>query len=277
MKVIVTHLSPDLDAVTSIWLIKRYLPGWNKANISFVPAGTTLNNKPPDENENIIHVDTGMGRFDHHQFNKNVCAALLVLNFLKKENLIKKNDLEPIERLGEIVNQIDHFQEVFFPNPDSDIYEFCLHQIIEGLRYVNKTDEEIVELSLINLDAIFHMLKNKVNAEKQIKSGYVFNTSFGKTLALIGANEEAVKLALKRDFRLVIKKDSKKGFVRIKSKPLKEINLQPVYEKLIKIDKKASWYLHPSKNILLNGSSKNPNLKPSSLSLIQIIEIIKKI
>jgi hypothetical protein len=96
-------------------------------------------------------------------------------------------------------------------------------------------------------------------------------------LALLDANEEAVKLALKRDFRLVIRKDSKKGFVRIKSKPLKEINLQPVYVKLKKIDPKASWYLHPSKNILLNGSAKNPSLKPSSLSLTQIIAIIKEI
>jgi hypothetical protein len=277
MKTIVTHISPDLDAVTSIWLIKKYLPGWHNAQVTFVPAGTTLNNQPPDKNQNIIHVDTGLGRFDHHQSNKNICATTLVFQFLKKEKLIKENEIEVLERMVDIVNQIDHFREVFFPDPDSDIYEFCLHQIVEGLKYLNITNEELIEISLINLDAIYKILKNKVMAENQIKNGYIFNSAFGKTLALLDANEEAVKLALKRDFRLVIRKDSKKGFVRIKSKPLKEIDLQPVYVKLKKIDPKASWYLHPSKNILLNGSAKNPSLKPSSLSLTQIIAIIKEI
>ena len=42
MKIIVTHASPDWDAITSIWLLKRFLPGWNTAEIRFVPAGERL-------------------------------------------------------------------------------------------------------------------------------------------------------------------------------------------------------------------------------------------
>jgi hypothetical protein len=277
MKVIVTHLSPDLDAVTSIWLIKRYLPGWNEAKISFVPAGTTLDNKPPDGDKNVIHVDTGLGQFDHHQTNRNICAATLVFDFLKKNKYIKKNEIDALERIVEFVNHIDHFQEVFFPEPESDIYEFCLHQIIEGMKQTNLTNYQVVEITIINIEAILKLFKNKITAEEQIKKGYIFNSVFGQALALEDANEEAVKLALKKDFMLVVKKDSKRGFVRIKSKPLKTINLKPLYEKIIKVDKNATWYLHSSKNILLNGSSKNPNLKPSSLSLSQIIAIIKEI
>ena len=44
MKVVVTHSSPDLDAITSVWLIKRFLPGWEDANIQFVPAGERIGN-----------------------------------------------------------------------------------------------------------------------------------------------------------------------------------------------------------------------------------------
>ena len=43
MKIIVTHAAPDLDAVTSVWLIKRFLQGWNEAEVRFVPAGQRLN------------------------------------------------------------------------------------------------------------------------------------------------------------------------------------------------------------------------------------------
>jgi nanoRNase/pAp phosphatase (c-di-AMP/oligoRNAs hydrolase) len=67
MKILVTHFSPDLDAISSCWLIKRYLPDWHTASIKFVPAGQTFENKPVDSVSNIIHVDTGLGRFDHHQ------------------------------------------------------------------------------------------------------------------------------------------------------------------------------------------------------------------
>ena len=40
MKVVVTHSSPDPDAITSVWLIKKVSSGDGEdANIQFVPAG----------------------------------------------------------------------------------------------------------------------------------------------------------------------------------------------------------------------------------------------
>jgi nanoRNase/pAp phosphatase (c-di-AMP/oligoRNAs hydrolase) len=42
MKIIVAHISPDWDAITSVWLIKKYLSGWQEATVKFVPAGQRL-------------------------------------------------------------------------------------------------------------------------------------------------------------------------------------------------------------------------------------------
>jgi len=39
MKIIVTHISPDWDAISSVWLLKKYLAGWQEAEVRFVPAG----------------------------------------------------------------------------------------------------------------------------------------------------------------------------------------------------------------------------------------------
>jgi hypothetical protein len=50
MKTIVTHMSVDLDAVTSAWLVRKYFPGWQEAQFAFVPIEQTLNNLPPDTN-----------------------------------------------------------------------------------------------------------------------------------------------------------------------------------------------------------------------------------
>lgn len=277
MKIIVTHYSPDLDAITSVWLIKKYLPGWHNAEVRFVNAGKTLNNELVDSKENIIHVDTGLGRFDHHQSNENTCAAMLVFNFLKKKNLIKKTEIESLEKLIDFVNLIDHFGEVNFYQPDSDIYDFSLHQIIEGSKLFFNNDNQTVDHHLRNLDSILITLKNKVQAEKEIKKGLIFDCFAGKAIAFLSNNEEAVKLALKKGFSLAIRKNKNKGYIRIKSLPIPTIDLTPIYHQLKKIDSQAYWYLHPSKNILINGSSKNPNSFPSSLTLNEIIELIKKL
>jgi len=47
--------------------------------------------------------------------------------------------------------------------------------------------------------------------------------------------------------------------------------------KILKIDKKGSWFFHISGHMLLNGSSGNPKLIPTSLSLNKIIEIVKSV
>src|SRR5574340_521516 len=95
MKILVTHDSPDLDGGTSIWLIKRFLPNWQNAKVFYVPAGERLNpSKPPSlsviektKDDEIIHVDTGMGALDHHQTgDDNVCAASLTWDYVKSQS-----------------------------------------------------------------------------------------------------------------------------------------------------------------------------------------------
>ncbi|MGB9707461.1 MAG: chromate resistance protein ChrB domain-containing protein [Microgenomates group bacterium] len=277
MKIIVTHLSPDLDAICAAWLIKKFLPGWSKAQIQFVAAGSTLNNQPVDNQPDIIHVDTGLGKFDHHQQNETDCSSKKVFQFLLKNGYLSQKNIPPLERLVEIVNLIDYFHEVSFPNPTSDIYDFCLHQIIEGLKPIINNDLQLTEMGFKLLDAVLIILGNKIFAEKEIKEkAYVFKTKWGKVLAVESKNEETIKLALKMGYQLTIRKDPKKQIVRIKAHPESKIDLTPLYKEIIKIDKTGSWFLHSSKKMLLNGSSKNPKLKPTSLSLLKIIEIVKK-
>lgn len=278
MKIIVTHFSPDLDAITSCWLIKRFLPGWQNALIKFVPAGSTLENKNPDENPDIIHVDTGMGRFDHHQTTENTCAAILVYQYLKKKKLFKKNYEEALERLVNQVNIFDHFGEINFENPDADYFEFLIPSIIDsGLKNLFKNDEEMTSYIFLILDGLLNMFLKKIQAEKDIKNGFVFKSKWGETLVLSSKNEDTLKLALKKGFKLVARKDPEKGNIRIKTPPDKKYHLRPLYQKIVEVDKKATWFLHVSGNMLLNGSSKNPKYNPSKLSLNQLIDIIKSI
>ena len=89
MKTIVTHIGPGRDRAT------HAAGGWEEALPAFVPAGTTLGRKPADSDPEVMHVDTGFGKYDHHQHNDDTCAAQLVFEEIKKSRGVDV----PMERL----------------------------------------------------------------------------------------------------------------------------------------------------------------------------------
>ena len=195
MKTIVAHIGPDLDAIASIWLVKTYFPGWEEAMLAFVPAGNTLGGKPPDNDPEVIHVDTGFGKYDHHQTDADTCAALLVYEEVKKTH-----GADPaMERLLSVVNDIDHFREVFFPNPTADFWELGLVTQIDGWRLLYADNPmNIVDLGMQGLDGICKTFQNKVWAERELKEkGVEFETQWGKGIGVETSNDECVHLAQK--------------------------------------------------------------------------------
>jgi len=273
VKTIVTHIGPDLDAITSVWLVKTFFPDWEEAALAFVPAGTTLEKKPADSDVEVWHVDTGFGKFDHHQTNADTCASLLVY-----EELVKtRGEDEALRRMVEVVNDFDHFREVFYPNPTADFWEFSLATQIDGWRLLFADNPiKIVELGMQALDAIYKSFQNKVWAQKELKEkGIEFETKWGKAIGIETVNDEVVHLGQKMGYVVVVRKDPRKGYLRIKSLPKDEIDLEPIYNILKKEEPEATWFLHASHHMILNGSSKNPDMKPSKKPLKEIIEVVK--
>lgn len=277
MKTIVTHISPDLDAITSVWLIMRFLQGWERAELQFVPAGSTLNNAPPDEDPEIIHVDTGLGRFDHHQLSERTSAASRVYEYIHEHGQLRKNSIEPLERMIDVVTLYDNFGEVYLSDPSSDIYNFSLNEIIYGMKSVTQNNHDTVTAILPMLDALLINMKIKVSAEDELNKGVTLQTRWGKTLIVESSNDEVLKLGLKSGYTLVARRDPEREYIRIKSFPNSDFELTPLYHVILKKDPKASWYLHPSTNMLLNGVYQDGETKKASqLSLSELIAIITK-
>ncbi len=294
MKIVVTHGSPDMDAITSVWIIKRYLPGWEGADVKFVPAGeryyksrdkdTIIEKVGEDE---IVHVDTGLGPLDHHQTQSDqVCGASLTWDFVKSEssdfkvlNEKVESKIEAISRIVKVVVDVDHFKEVFWKDAMADYHEFSLVNILDGLKLQKPGDDSFyVEFVMNSLDALLHEFENRIWAEKEIKeNGKEFKTKFGKAIGFETLNDTVIKLSQKMGYVLVVRKDSRKGYVRIKANPDSKIDLTLAYEQFKKIDPDATWFLHVSKRMLLNGSVKNPKMRPTTLSLEQIIKVLEKV
>ena len=147
MFTIVTHKTPDLDAICAAWLIKRFLPNWQEAELAYVAAGKTLRNELVDSNAHVWHVDTGSGKLDHHQSDADTCAAKKVYEYLQTE--ISHGQIwedEALARIVEVVNFFDHFKEVTLPNPNADIHVFQAVAIIDGFKVLYpENDQQIVD------------------------------------------------------------------------------------------------------------------------------------
>jgi hypothetical protein len=293
-KYIVTHANPDQDAICSTWLLKRFRAGWEEAQVLFVSAGetiTTFKQKNPTsysyirdlERAEIIHVDTGFGEFDHHQDNRNTCAAMLVFEWFEKNKgrKVKKYNPDALYRLINIVRDIDHFREVYYPNASADYYDFMLEYILDGLKLMyNKTgtgSEQVMEFGLTAFDGLYKRFCNKSDAEEEISryKGLRVRTKFGTAVGYETGNDAILHILQKQGTPIVVRKDPNKGYVRIKAVPEKGINLTPLYKVLVKQDPDATWFLHSAKTMLLNGVVGNKNTKPTTLTLEEIMNSIK--
>jgi len=321
MKVIVTHISPDWDAITSVWLIKKYLSGWQEAEIKFVPAGQRLSARGPVEllsrptsshslraldgspsplatpsqviedidGDEVIHVDTGLGSLDHHQTqDTNVSAASLTWDYVNAEfrkagGKLTAEHEEAVSRIVKFVVDTDHFKEVFWPNPASDVYELTLLGLMEGLKYEKQNEDRFyLDFGITCLNAILAQFENRIWAEKEIaEKGIQFETRFGKGIGFETLNDTVLKLSQKMGYVITVRKDPRKKYVRIKTLPdengKKGADLSLAYEKLKKMDPAATWFLHVSKKMLLNGTPKNPKMIPTKLDLSDIIKVLEKI
>jgi inorganic pyrophosphatase/exopolyphosphatase len=182
MRYIVGHTSPDMDVITSVWLIKKFLPGWENAEVKFVPAGERVGGQPKGQSfdyaiekigrDEYIQVDTGMGSLDHHQTQSiKVCAATLTFDFVKKDLLaynppVNPEKLEALERMINYVLEVDHFQEVFRKDCLADYHDFSVVNILDGLK-LERPNQDGYYVQFISecLDALLHDFENNIRLD----------------------------------------------------------------------------------------------------------------
>jgi len=282
-KLIVTHQNPDVDAICGIWQLQRFDKEiYQTAQISFVPAGNQVSDQQLSDlnitSQEVIHVDTGNIDFDHHDENHagQSSSLLIYLYLIDKYDHLK--DDQALKRMVEFANRTDQFDSYHWPEPTNDRYMFMIENILNGYKLGGHGDDhDLVRLGSECLDGTYSMLKITVEAEKEIGLGKEFKSKWGKSLALSSSNDSAIKLAQKMGYNIAVRKDPDEGNIRIKAAPLPQIDLTPVYKAIVDLDKKGTWYFHPGRHMLLNGSKKHQGQKPSPLSLDQVIEIIKSI
>lgn len=286
-KLIVTHHAPDLDAISSVWLLKRFdAQHYASAKVGFVNPGETISLEEAEQDFNcqlheITHVDTGLGEFDHHQperADNQICAATLVFDYLKQIRPEIADDHALVE-IVKIIVDIDHFGEIYWPEAKENRFVFTLHELIHGHESIEPHDDDSqLHFGIQALDCVYAEMTNRLKGEEIIESkGIEFEIKEGKCLALETKNDESIKLAQVKGYILAVRKDSEYGHIRIKVRPDAQMNLGKLHQAIKEIDPKATWFYHASGKMLLNGSIKHRNQIASSLSLKGIIHLIEKL
>jgi hypothetical protein len=261
--VIVGHLAPDLDCLTAIWILMRF-GGAAEAELQFVPAGQTLGGLPPDADRAIVHVDTGGGRFDHHQrASVDLCAAELVRRAAAPHDLA-------LQRMVQQVCQIDNARA-----PVGDNAFFNINALIAGynLLFPNRPHHVAVAM-LPNLDAWYEHEARQIRLEQAFAHRLEFYTPWGLGIAMESEEGGSSKLAYGHGAVLYAYRDAN-GWMGVAAQSRSSVDLSNVYIDLREIDGDADWYLHPNKRLLLCGTAKAPPRIASRLSLIELVEVIE--
>lgn len=277
MKKIITHTNPDLDAVAACWILKRLLPGWEEAEVGFATAGHI--DQPDKDMQHTLFTDVGEGQLDHHQKNEYTCAAKKCFEYVltKRAKMpMAKLEQEAFEKIVDYVNEVDNARDMFWAEALDDRYQLYLHQIIDGLRGSSKSDEEITGMGFSLLDATLLNFKTKIRAVEDIEKGLKFESKWGKAVAIQGGNRHVLWHGELMGYVLVVIKDKEKGGVKMYARPDSKVDLTEAYERYKQLDPESDWYLHSTKRLLLNQSSVNPNLRPTKLSLDEVVEVLKK-
>lgn len=259
--IIVGHLAPDLDCLTAIWILMRF-GGHPQAELQFVPSGSTLQGHPADANPNIIHVDTGGGRFDHHQRHMpDLCAAELVRRAVAPRD-------SALERMVRQVNRIDHAD-------DRSGGFFNIQALINGYNSLFPNHPHHVAYAMLpNLDAWYETEARQLRLEEAFERRIEFVSPWGLGIALESADGGSSKLAFSRGAILYAYRDNN-GWMGIAAKSHSVVDLSGVLRNLREVDHGADWYLHPSRRLLLCGTAKSPPQQPSRLTLIELVRVIQ--
>lgn len=282
-KLLITHHAPDMDACASVWLFKRFdSQEFADSPVDFVNPGDTVDPAHAEHlgffPHQVVHVDTGLGEFDHHQPERGhtrTCASLLVYEHLCElhPELLQNSALAA---LVELITQVDLFEDIHWPEAKTDRIALSLPELITGRDQLYGGDDgALLQYGMDLLDCALAVLTARHKAQQEItQQGTWFQLKYGQALAVSTANQTVLRLAQQQGAILVITKDPQQGNIRVKARPDSSIDLKTLHEAVLKVDHVGTWYYHPSGKMLLNGSNKKQQT-PSSLTLKEITKLVQ--
>ncbi len=269
MKTLVTHINPHLDDISAIWIFKKFFPDFRDAEINFINASRDEAMK--NESGDKIYFGTGGGKYDEHKGDLEDCAASLVWKDIKERGVAPKDEVE-LKALDELIE----WNRLIDLGKGTN-YDFGPYSVQAFLRSKESTKEDSLNSYKLGeeiLNRIYELLKKVKKSEKDWEGRVEFESKFGKSAAV---KSETIDRSFVREkgFDLVLMYDPSHSSAQFFT-PSFEIDLEPIYKKLIEIEPDCGWFLHQSHHMVLCGSSSAPN-QHTKMSFEKLIESAKNL
>lgn len=266
MKTLVTHINPHLDDISAIWVFKKFHPEFNDAEIEFINA--SRDEALSSETDEKIYFGTGGGKYDEHKGDLEDCAASLVWKDIKSKGLVSDSlEEKALDDLIEWNRKID-----LGKGADADFGPYGVQAFIRSKASTQEESLKSLKLGEEILDRILKLLKEVKQSETDWESRVEFESSFGKSVAVKSETIDR-SFVRGRGFDLVLMYDPSHSSAQFFT-PSFEIDLEPIYKKLIEKEPDCGWFLHQSHHMVLCGSSSAPEHK-TNLGFDELIEIAK--
>lgn len=199
-QLIVTHQSPDFDAIAYLWLMKRYAPNFENTRIEFVSPQSDM-----PEADSIGDVgreyDPDRWRFDHHQIlgdeSTSTCAAKMLWEHLLSLDV----DVAHLEPLVEEIYQGD-----IANTPQVGLHTALWGQLdrknpVTGQRF---SDREVIAIGFELLDNQAAWLAHKRDQEIELYKSVVWKSEDNSVWAIRGTDVSGTFAAYDAGAKIVV-------------------------------------------------------------------------
>jgi hypothetical protein len=289
---IVTHTSPDWDAIGAVWFLKRY-GGLAEDEVVFVNTG---NPDPEALEQATAVVDTGREydparlRFDHHQFpgrqaNDDSAALMVYADVVNPQGMPWLEDIALLIFAGDT------------GKPDFGA-DWSRHIGIHALLSALKARRDLDDAALLNtgmwmLDLLAEHLKARYEARATLDRFTVYRSTDGLVRGLRGAPQGATFAAYEDGARLVVFTSESEETVAVgvmRGGESQEPDAGALVRGLLQdgeceapwaphwdsaeYREMVRWFLHPAGFFAGRGTAKAPDATPLTADFIAICRFI---
>ncbi len=295
-RAIVTHPSPDLDALVSVYLLRRYggelCPGSGSCPLRFETPAAVEAAGGPEALEALgdLVVDLGGGRFDNHpradvpgSGDLEASASELVAEHLGVRQLPELDKLLTFCARQDLKGQS-------IRSRDPVDHAMAIPAIIDGLNRLHPDDGEAVYRAIEPvLDAIVASEKAWYDALADAEQGLRHEVGGAQVLAMESSSSAAARAGRYVGADLLVVRYLPQGHVAFtlrRDGPLGRLTLdglasrvrraelaargQPAGKTMREVGMHGGWFLHQSHKILNKGSPKAPDVESTVLTLADL-------
>lgn len=294
VRAIVTHPTPDLDALLCVYLLRRYggdqIDGVRECPLTFMSPNEVEEAGGAEalEEQGYLLVDLGGGRFDNHprpgsEGDLDASAAELVA-----EHLGVRGEGELSKILAFCARQDLKGESLRSRDPVD--HAVALPAIIEGANQLHPTDSAAVYAMLEPvLDAIVATERGWYDALRDAEKALRAEVSGATVLAMESASKAAARAGRYAGADLLVVRYLPHGHVAFTARrqgPLRTLMLDGLAARVRRAEAEmrgvapsgdlravgmhGGWFLHQSRRILNKGSPKAPDVPISVLDLSQL-------